>query len=272
MNILKLRNQVYEVLHTEEIETKLEKVIKVSLFILIVCNIIAVVMQTVVTIENEYWYEFLIFEYVTVFVFSIEYILRIWSIVESERYKNPILGRMKYALSFYAIIDVLSIIPFFTPMLVSGADLRMLRGLRLMRLMRILKLGEYSKSLALFGRVFKHKKNDLLVAFGVVFLILVVASSLLYFIEHETQPQAFSSIPAAMWWGVATLTTVGYGDIYPVTMLGKVCAALVALLGIGLVALPSGILVAGFSDEFNKLKTQEQQLCPNCSHAIKHIQ
>jgi voltage-gated potassium channel len=128
-------------------------------------------------------------------------------------------------------------------------------------------LGRYSESLRTVTRVIRSKKEQLSVAVFVVAIMLVVASSAMYYLEHEAQPKTFSSIPAAMWWGVVTLTTAGYGDIYPVTTLGKVVGAMIALLGVGLFALPAGILASGFAEELRD-RREEKQICPHCGRAI----
>jgi voltage-gated potassium channel len=142
-------------------------------------------------------------------------------------------------------------------------DLRFVRVLRLLRLSRLIKLGRYSDSLKTLGNVFKGKKEELLITAFALAILLILASSLMYFAENEVQPQAFSSIPAAMWWGIATLTTVGYGDIYPVTTLGKLMGSVIAVLGIGMFALPAGILSSGFAE---KIKKAERR--PGFAHTV----
>ena len=147
-------------------------------------------------------------------------------------------------------------------------DLRFLRAFRLFRLIRVLKIGRYSESIRLFGRVFNAKKIELLTAVFVILTLLIASSSLLYYVEHEAQPDKFKNIPEAMWWGVITLTTVGYGDIFPITPWGKVFASIIALLGIGLFALPAGILSGGFVEEIKGKKSTQKQ-CPQCGAKLK---
>jgi voltage-gated potassium channel len=162
-----------------------------------------------------------------------------------------------------AVVDLVSILPSLIP---GGTlDLRFIRSLRLARLARTLKLARYSQSLQTLGRVLRAKREELVVTGIAGALLLICASSIMYFAEHDAQPQQFSSIPASMWWGVVTLTTVGYGDIFPVTPLGKILGAFIALLGIGLFALPAGILASGFSDE---LRRNEPRTCPRCGQVI----
>jgi voltage-gated potassium channel len=130
----------------------------------------------------------------------------------------------------------------------STIDARFVRGIRLFRLFRLFKIGRYSQSINQLVGVFARKKEELAITFFAVILMLILASSVIYLVEHKAQPESFSSIPAAMWWGVATLTTVGYGDVYPITPLGKFFGAIIALLGVGIVALPAGIIASGFNE------------------------
>ena len=128
-------------------------------------------------------------------------------------------------------------------------------------------MGRYTKSLSIIQNVLKSKKEELGITLFSGAMLLIVASSLLYFIEHDAQPDTFGSIPNAMWWGVVTLTTVGYGDVYPITALGKIVGAFISILGIGLFALPAGIISSGFASEL-QTKPQEIQVCPHCGKEI----
>ena len=152
-----------------------------------------------------------------------------------------------------AVIDLLAILPFYIPMLIP-IDLRFLRVLRLTKILRILKLNRYSKSLQLLGKILKNKRADLLVTVFVTTILIIFASSLMYYIENPAQPEQFPNIVASFWWAITTLTTVGYGDLYPITILGKILSGVIALLGIGLVALPTGIISSGFIEELSQRK------------------
>ncbi len=152
-----------------------------------------------------------------------------------------------------AIIDLMAILPFYLPFIIK-IDLRSLRILRLVRLLRILKLNRYTKSMKVLGRVIKRKKEELIVTVFITGILMLLAASIMFYIENETQPEAFPNIIASFWWAIATLTTVGYGDIYPVTFLGKFLAGIIAFLGIGLVALPTGIISSGFIEEVESRK------------------
>ena len=138
-------------------------------------------------------------------------------------------------------------------------------------MLRVLKFARYSRTLQTFGTVFQEKRTDIAVMTLFLVLIVVIASSLMYFVEHPAQPQQFASIPAAMWWSVTTLTTVGYGDIYPITPLGKLIGAIIALIGIGFFALPAGILAAAFADELAKQRVK-QRTCRHCGKEISEVE
>ncbi|MCI0486018.1 MAG: ion transporter, partial [Blastocatellia bacterium] len=190
----------------------------------------------------------------------------LWSCTTDKSFERPIAGRIRFALTPLALIDLVAILPFYLPM-IFALDLRFVRILRLFRVLRLFKMARYSESLKTLGNVLKLKKEELVVSLLVLSILLVFASSLIYYAENESQPEVFSSIPAAMWWGIATLTTVGYGDIYPVTPAGKILGAIIAVLGIGMFALPAGVLASGFAEEIQK-RRREKNLCPHCGNDI----
>lgn len=257
-----LKGRVYSILGPSNGNSTFARGTELFLLFLIVLNVVAVILETVGDIATSYSSLLSWFETCSVLVFAVEYVLRIWSCTSSEQFHRPILGRIKYAVTFMAIIDLLSILPFFVPMLIP-IDLRFLRALRLMRILRVLKFGRYSESFALLGGVLRDKRYELYVSLFFIAILLTLSSSLMYFFERAAQPEEFSSIPATMWWGIATLTTVGYGDVYPVTTFGKIFGAMVALFGIGLFALPAGILASGFS---NSLRNKPRVVCQKCGH------
>jgi voltage-gated potassium channel len=232
---------------------------------LIVLNVVAVILQTVKSLNDSYEAVFYYFEMASVAIFSVEYILRLWSCTVEEKYVRPILGRLRYAVSPMALVDLVAIAPFYpTAFLgIRTADTAAIRALRLFRLMRLFKTTRYFKSLQIMGRVLRAKKEQILVTLLVVVILLVLLSSLMYFVEQSAQPDKFSSIPAAMWWGVSAMTTVGYGDVFPVTALGKVVGAIISLLGIGIFAMPAGILASGFSEEL-ATRHGRSKACPHC--------
>jgi voltage-gated potassium channel len=217
-----------------------------------------VITETVESIytPNQVYFEY--FEIFSVVIFSIEYVLRLWACTVMDKYAHPIWGRIRYIFSVGALIDLLAILPFYLPFFIA-ADTRFLRILRLFRLMRVFKLGRYSEAFNSIVAVVSQRKEELLTTLTFLFVILILASSAMFYIEHEAQPEVFTSIPSTMWWGVATLTTVGYGDVYPITPYGKLLGAFIAILGIGVFALPAGIIATGFESELKKKREQHEE-------------
>jgi voltage-gated potassium channel len=236
---------------------------------LIVLNVIAVVLETVNWIYVRYATFFHIFDLFSVAVFSVEYVLRLWTCTVDPRFRDPVRGRLRYIITPLAIIDLLAVLPFYLYFILP--EMRFLRAVRLFRLFRVLKLARYSESLQTFVDVLKLKKEELVLMFFTILILLIVSSSLMYEAEHEVQPETFSSIPAAMWWGIVTLTTVGYGDVYPKTPVGKFIGSMVVILGIGLFALPAGVLASGFAEVLQKRKEEKRRLmvCPHCGRNIE---
>jgi voltage-gated potassium channel len=263
---MSLHRRTWEIVEAAKPGDTASRVFDVLILGLIFLNVIAVMLGSVQSIQ-EHWDAFLdAFETVSVLVFTVEYVSRRWSCTADPRFIGPIRGRLRFAIKAMAIIDLLAILPFYLPFL--GIDLRSLRVLRLLRILRVAKVGRYYSSLNLIKHVFHAKKEELVLTSVMMGLLLVVSSSLLYYCENTVQPDAFSSIPATMWWAVATLTTVGYGDMYPITLLGRFLASIIAILGIGMFALPTGILGAGFVEAIQKQKEQAQR-CPHCGKEIR---
>ncbi len=242
-----VRRRVWEILEIARPGDRVSALFDIGIRALIALNVLAVILETVPTWSAPVQRLFVWFEVLSVAVFSIEYAGRIWACVEVPAYRAPLRGRLRFAATPLALIDLLAVLPSLLPFF--GVDLRILRGVRLFRLFRILKLTRYSRSLRTLGRVLGRRREELVITLSGVGLIVLVASSLMYYAEHAAQPDKFSSIPAAMWWGVVTLTTLGYGDVYPITTLGRLMGGLFAVSGILLIALPTAILGAAFMEE-----------------------
>jgi len=241
-----------------------EKIFEVLLVIIIILNIAAIILDSVPEIHDDYKAMFYRFEMFSVFFFTLEYIGRVYSIVERPKFKSSVNGRIKYILTPMAIIDLLAFLPFYFIFL--PLDLRFLRIFRLMGLFRMFKIARYMKALDIFKRVISERKEQLVLSILFIVFVLIIISSIMYYVERGTQPEAFSSIPATMWWGVSTLTTVGYGDIVPMTTLGKALGGLFAIIGVGLFALPAGILSSGFYEVFRE--KERKRVCPHCGKEI----
>jgi voltage-gated potassium channel len=262
---MNIRRRTWEIVEAAKPGDKASRVFDITILTLIFFNVLAVIIGSVHSVM-ERWGEFLeLFEIVSVIIFSTEYVARLWSCTVDPRFSGHIRGRIRFAFRILSIIDLLAILPFYLPFL--GIDLRSLRVLRLLRILRITKVGRYYSSLNLVKHVFQAKKEELVLTSALMCLLLIVSSTLLYYCENNVQPEVFSSIPATMWWAIATLTTVGYGDMYPLTTIGKICASLIALLGIGMFALPTGILGAGFVEAIQKQKNPSQT-CPHCGKEL----
>lgn len=259
----KIKYHVYDILVETDDGELVDRIVAVLLMILILINALVVVLETVDEVNAEYGSLFHAIEVVSVAIFTVEYFLRLWVAPLSPDYAGRF-GRLRYAFSLLAVIDLLAILPFYLPFLFT-TDLLLLRFLRVFRLFRLFKLSRYVESLTRFDDVIRARKEELLVMLATIVMMLIFASSAMYLVEHEAQPDKFPSIPAAMWWGVATLTTVGYGDVFPITPLGKIMGGLIALLGVGIFALPAGILASGFAEEVSRRHRKAGECCcPNC--------
>lgn len=260
-----LRARTRALLDPEQESRLIDRLFDYFIVFLIIVNVIAVILETVHHLFEQYEDVFHAIEYVSVIIFTIEYLLRIWTATTDHKYKHPFWGRLKFMVSIGAIIDLLAILPFYLPLFIT-LDLRSLRALRLFRFFRIFKLARYTKASRMIMAVVKEKREELFMSFLLTIFLIIMAATLMYYVEHEVQPDKFSNIPETMWWSVSTLTTVGYGDVVPLTSVGKVLTGFIALLGVGLIALPAGILASGFSDQFRLAK--KKNFCPHCGEAL----
>ena len=243
----RLRREVHDVLEVGGDAHPMGRVVNGFIIVLIFLNAIAFAADTVAELAGRYCWEFAAFNAFSVIVFTVEYALRIWSAVEI-----PMLSRLprwqarlRYAMRPMMIIDLLAFLPWYLHWLYP-LDLRLLRVFRLFRLLMLVR---YSPALQTLGRVVADEYRALLGGLLVILILLLFASSGMYLIERHMQPDKFGSIPQAAWWALATLTTVGYGDVVPVTPLGKMLGGVVMLLGVGMIALPVAIIATGFSQE-----------------------
>lgn len=260
-----IRRRLYLTLEPTEKGGLPERIFEIALVCIIILNILAIILESVKSIQADYADLFRQFEVFSILFFTLEYILRVYSIVENPKYKDPIAGRWRYMKSSLAIIDLLAFFPFY---LTFFADLRFLRIFRLMALFRVFKIARYLYALNIFKMVLKDRKEQLILSFFFILFVLVIISFVMFYTEHDAQPDKFSSIPSTMWWGIATLTTVGYGDIVPITPLGKFLGGFFAIAGVGLLALPAGILSSGFFEMLHKSTTKESRKCPHCGEEI----
>lgn len=261
----KLKQRMWEITEVAKPGDTLSKAFDIFIVGLIFLNVLDVILSSVKHIEARFATAFYWFEIFSVLVFTLEYLARVWSCVTRKEFSASITGRLRFMLKPLSVIDLLAVLPFYLSFVT--VDLRFVRALRLFRIFRLAKLTRYSSSIRLFGRVLRNNKEELVVTAMVMILLVVLASSVMYFAENEAQPDRFPDIPSTMWWSVVTLTTVGYGDVYPVTTLGKFFAGIIAILGIGMFALPTGIIGASFVAEIQRQKAGKH-LCPHCGKDV----
>ena len=218
---------------------------------LIVFAAVVAILETEETLRGTIPEVFWIAELFIVMVFSIEYLARVYAAGEDPRYSG-LRGRLRFMTSWWAIVDLLAIVPF----IVTGGAYNsfIIRLLKLLRLLRVARIGRFSQAWVSLTDAIYGRRFELALSGAVAFLIMLISSAFLYVLEGDTQPDAFGSIPRALWWSVPTLTTVGYGDVTPVTALGRIFAGFTAIAGIGLIAMPTGILAAAFSEAMQNRK------------------
>ena len=238
-----LRERVYALLERSDQSHGGSRAIEVTLIVLIAANVIAGTLETVEPIYQRYIVFFETFELISVAVFTLEYALRFWVSVESSPNEAHLRVRLRHARSPMAIIDLAAILPFYLSIFFA-IDLRFLR---VVRLLRVFKLTRYSPAMSMLMDVLREEASSFFAGFFILFVLLILAASGAYLAEQEAQPDKFGSVPQAMWWAIVTLTTVGYGDATPVTAAGKIFGSIVTIIGIGMAALPAGILASGLA-------------------------
>ena len=240
------RHRIYRLL-SDHPRSLAGRVVHFGLALLIVLNVLAVVFESVESWSVVHGPLFAAFDTLSVWLFTIEYLLRLWCAVDLPgiRFRHPVWGRLHWMVSPAAMIDLLAILPFFLG-IVLDMDLRVLRVLRIMR---VLKLSRYSMALTVIVDVIRQELRSIGAMLIIFAVVLLIDGSLAYLAEHHAQPQVFQDIPSSLWWAVVTMTTLGYGDMVPVTVMGKMVAAMTAITGLGMIALPSGFLASGFAEQ-----------------------
>jgi voltage-gated potassium channel len=273
-----LRKRVAALFDDDAPRTRIAAALNAALAGLIIVNVATVILESVESIHARSPAAFAAIEHVATVVFAIEYALRIWTAVDLRcgAYRAPFTGRLRYMLGFFAIVDLVSVLPAALGLIGAG-DLRVLR---LLRLLRMLKLTRHSQVFGLLWAVLREEAQTIGALLFVLCLTLTVSGALMYMIEEETQPSVFSSIPASMWWAIETLTTVGYGDMVPETVAGKMLGGFVSITGIGTLALFSGVITVGFLDQLKlrhersagRVKAaappQGAEICPCCGRRV----
>ena len=248
-----MRTRIYQIIEMTDPDDFKSRAFSIFIISLISINVTCIVLESIPSLDAKYRLMFFWVEILSTVIFAIEYALRLWTSVESTSDTNDqesaTRKRLRYASTPLAIVDLLAFLPSLLQVLFPGLDLRFLR---LLRLLRVFKLTRYFSSFELLLTVLHEERKSLTGIFFIMMVMLTLAASALYLVERDIQPDSFGSIPQAMWWAVAALTTVGYGDVYPISLTGQILGSLVTILGIGMVALPSGILASAFSEQMRR--------------------
>ena len=279
----RVRRRTYEVLEKAAEGDRLSQAVDVTIIAVIVANMAAVVLESFEGLHAGYAAWFFVLELVSVALFTVELALRLWTCDLLRPGRSWPGAVLRFLVSPIGLIDLLAILPFYLPFLIP-VDLRVVRILRLVRFLRLLKLTRYTRSVSTMAAVVRERRHELMVAVFLTALLLVVASTLMYYLESKVQPEAFPNIVASLWWAVATLTTIGYGDVFPVTGLGRLLSGIIAVLGIGLVALPTAIISSGFVEALARNKQEDgdekasetdidtgsgvARVCPHCGKPL----
>ena len=271
----RVRERTYEVLEKAAEGDRLSQAVDVAIIAVILATMAAVVLESFAGLSDRYAAWFSAVEVVSVMLFTVELALRLWTCDLLRPGRSWPAAVVRFLVSPIGLIDLLAILPFYLPLLIP-VDLRVMRALRLVRFLRLLKLTRYTRSVATMAAVVRERRHELMVAVFLTALLLVVASTLMYYLESQVQPEAFPNIVASLWWAVATLTTIGYGDVFPVTGLGRLLSGIIAVLGIGLVALPTAIISSGFVEALARTKAQARdqetagpvRVCPHCGEPL----
>ncbi|MBR4360855.1 MAG: ion transporter [Clostridia bacterium] len=272
MNTKQWKAKIYDIITKDDGDNRASRVFDLIIMALILGSIAAIVLESFDSLSEKYGTVFRVFEIVTVAVFTVEYLLRIWTAdLLYPQEKHP---RLKYIFSFMALMDLLAILPFYLPFI--SADLRYLRMVRLFRmfrLFRVFKLGRYVDALQTVVAVIRQSASRLIISMALCFFVMLFSAIIMYTVENPVQPEQFPNVVASLWWAICTLTTVGYGDVYPITAVGRFFAAIISLVGIGIIAIPTGIIAAGFSSAISSKGAEgddaHRSYCPYCGHKIR---
>ena len=262
-----LKSRVHAVLDQPARDDLAAMVVHILLALLILINTVTIVLYTVREMAEEYGQMFNLIINFCLVVFFCEYVLRMWSCTGTENPVRMVTDRVRYGLQIFLIIDLISIIPLFLPFL-APQKLALIRLVRLLSIFKIGRFTRYSDSLIQLVRVVRKKREIFVIMLFFLVFILLFSATIMYLVEYPAQPEVFSSIPAALWWAVMTVTTVGYGDIIPITPLGRMIGGFVTLCGVLVLALPSAIMATGFIEE----RYRNQKISPSSPDPVATIE
>jgi voltage-gated potassium channel len=257
------RAKLFNILHKPSPENPAARYANYFLAFLILVNALFVALETVPAMSGAYGAQFRLFEWLSTGLFTIEYVARIWVCVEQAKFSHPVTGRIRYAVHLLPLLDLVVITTFWMPI-----DLRFLRIARIVRLLKVLRLEHFEESLQRIGSGIRRRRALIAVAITMMAASIYASSSLVYQIEHSAQPEVFTSIPATFWWATETLTTIGYGDMTPITPLGKFFVGLISIFGIGIFALPTAIVTAAILEA--GASDPRPIICNHCGKVANH--
>lgn len=258
----RFREKLFNILHNPSAQNNLARYVSYVLVFLIVTNALCVALETVAWLWVAYKRLFIGFEVLSAAIFTVEYLARLWVCVEQPRFSDPVKGRLRYAFTPLPVLDLLVLCTFLTPF-----DLRFLRIARIFRLLKVLHMENFDASLRHIAIGLQKRKGLIIVSVTLMVICIYAASAVVYQLEHTVQPTVFTSIPATFWWGIETLTTIGYGDMIPKTPIGRLFSGFICIFGIGIFALPMAIVTAVII-EASAYET-EPYLCKNCGQSIE---
>lgn len=264
------RKRIFEII---QIGCKTDFASRAFDFTVVILVLISVIISVCYTFDElaAYYNIFHVIEAITVFFFVIELVLRVWT-ADLLFEKGKVAAAIRYLVSFNGMVELWSIIPFFLPLLFPKGII-VFRIFRVVRILRLFQVNQHTDAMSMIIKVVKRKRNQLLSSMLIIFIIMLMSSLVMYGFEHEAQPDIFENAFSGIWWATSTLLTVGYGDIYPVTIMGKVVSIFITFLGVGMVAIPTGILSAGFTEYISEqrkaqLKEKTMRYCPQCGEKL----
>lgn len=261
------KKRIYTIIQIGSIDDIPSRTYDIALMLAVVINIFIAIFETFPQ-SDRYLYILRVVESITVLFFTIDYLLRIWTATYLYKGVTVARARRKFIFSWAGIVDFLSCVPYYLPFFFPRVAVA-LRMFRIIRILRIFRIHHYSDPLKVIGQVLTKKKGQLMSSIFIVLILMVAASLMMYSLEHKAQPEVFNNAFSGFWWAINTLLTVGYGDIVPITFAGKICGAIMTFLGVGMVAIPTGILSAGFVEQMTpKPKARETHYCPNCGQKL----
>ena len=258
MSIRDVKDKVFRMVEVGFVEDTISRAYDIVNLLIIVLNLVVSVALTFDNVRADYGSVLLAIEAFTIAFFALDYALRIWTADRLYPDRSYPMAILRYMASAAGIVDLLSFLPFYIPVF-SPAGAAAFRLFRVMRIFKLFRIGAYSDSLSIICTVIYNKRQQLFSSVFIILVLMVASSLCMYNVEHEAQPEVFKNAFSGMWWAGSTLLTVGYGDIYPVTVMGKLMGTIIAFLGVGVVAIPTGILSAGFMEQYNEAKSERER-------------